>query len=640
MERKDIERLKKETEEWLDLYGQLFDIIDELEKRYEQTKSEIDKKILQEWLAEKKAYDRLIEEFSVFTNPLKNRVDDYLFMSKKIDEDLESDEIYSNSRDASISDLYNDLQDKITSDYFVNDHQKLESINSLIELIEDTATEDYKQIEENGIMKKIPTKHLEKYEKLSELRKQITDNTIVPTDDLLQSLSDISLNNNDETELEILQLEEIDKNDNEQLENKSDVPVEDLEGNESEDKLYDEIVHFVKEKGSASITLIQKQFHIGHKKASKYIKLLEENGIVGPSQGRKPREVLTSEKKETQKNTECVVDDYHIGDDVFGSDSNTSDDSFELLDDSIQSILDTETLFNDSDKADRFNKALNALFDKGETSFEITKTIGETEDNLDEENPVKFKIDVSNRESVFSKVKGLTRSGLNKIKNLSKKAISGIRNNFINKKKRVVVVCGAIGLAAITVGSVFAFKGCSTNNDKKESNENATGITIETLPKKTTTGSKKTIGNGSPEKKTTKKIKSSTKVNPKYTKVLFGKRVKITTGSPIYTNAYDASNETNGKTPYYSYNTFNDVVGIVLESNNNIASFVSVDNGQIYEFRSNGQVMYLTSKEAITKVKELESKGYLKTAVPVKNANVNSGVTGFYNIDSVKVKTK
>lgn len=64
-------------------------------------------------------------------------------------------------------------------------------------------------------------------------------------------------------------------------------------GEEEEyDEKYDEAVAFVAETGQASISLIQRRFRIGYNRAARIIEKMEEEGVVGPSDGIKPREVL------------------------------------------------------------------------------------------------------------------------------------------------------------------------------------------------------------------------------------------------------------------------------------------------------------------------------------------------------------
>ncbi len=61
---------------------------------------------------------------------------------------------------------------------------------------------------------------------------------------------------------------------------------------EEYDEKYDEAVAFVAHTGQASISLIQRKFRIGYNRAARIIERMEEKGIVGPSDGVKPRDVL------------------------------------------------------------------------------------------------------------------------------------------------------------------------------------------------------------------------------------------------------------------------------------------------------------------------------------------------------------
>jgi DNA segregation ATPase FtsK/SpoIIIE, S-DNA-T family len=64
-----------------------------------------------------------------------------------------------------------------------------------------------------------------------------------------------------------------------------------LEDQEHDEK-YDEAVAFVARTHQASISLIQRKLRIGYNRAARIIEQMEEEGIVGPSDGVKPREVL------------------------------------------------------------------------------------------------------------------------------------------------------------------------------------------------------------------------------------------------------------------------------------------------------------------------------------------------------------
>ncbi|MCD6273635.1 MAG: DNA translocase FtsK 4TM domain-containing protein [Deltaproteobacteria bacterium] len=66
----------------------------------------------------------------------------------------------------------------------------------------------------------------------------------------------------------------------------------DLADDEEHDERYDDAVAFVTKTGRASISMIQRQMRIGYNRAARIIEMMEREGIVGPSDGAKPREVL------------------------------------------------------------------------------------------------------------------------------------------------------------------------------------------------------------------------------------------------------------------------------------------------------------------------------------------------------------
>ncbi len=58
------------------------------------------------------------------------------------------------------------------------------------------------------------------------------------------------------------------------------------------DEKYDEAVAFVTEVGQASISMVQRRFRIGYNRAARIVEKMEEEGIVAPADGVKPRKVL------------------------------------------------------------------------------------------------------------------------------------------------------------------------------------------------------------------------------------------------------------------------------------------------------------------------------------------------------------
>lgn len=61
---------------------------------------------------------------------------------------------------------------------------------------------------------------------------------------------------------------------------------------DSDDPLYNEVVEFALESGKVSASLIQRRFRVGYNRAARIVDELEMNGIIGPQNGSKPREVL------------------------------------------------------------------------------------------------------------------------------------------------------------------------------------------------------------------------------------------------------------------------------------------------------------------------------------------------------------
>ncbi|MFQ3543274.1 DNA translocase FtsK [Halobacillus rhizosphaerae] len=67
---------------------------------------------------------------------------------------------------------------------------------------------------------------------------------------------------------------------------------------EVDDELYPEAVEMVIEMQSASVSMIQRRFRVGYTRAARLIDAMEDNGIVGPYEGSKPRNVLVSQVSE------------------------------------------------------------------------------------------------------------------------------------------------------------------------------------------------------------------------------------------------------------------------------------------------------------------------------------------------------
>jgi S-DNA-T family DNA segregation ATPase FtsK/SpoIIIE len=58
--------------------------------------------------------------------------------------------------------------------------------------------------------------------------------------------------------------------------------------------MYDRAVELVADTRNASISHLQRRLKVGYNRAARMIEQMEEDGIVGPQMGTKPREVFVS----------------------------------------------------------------------------------------------------------------------------------------------------------------------------------------------------------------------------------------------------------------------------------------------------------------------------------------------------------
>lgn len=75
---------------------------------------------------------------------------------------------------------------------------------------------------------------------------------------------------------------------------------EQIEENEEEDDLYNEAVRIVREAKKASASLLQRRLKVGYARAARLLDMMEANGLIGPGEGAKPREVY--EQQENKQN--------------------------------------------------------------------------------------------------------------------------------------------------------------------------------------------------------------------------------------------------------------------------------------------------------------------------------------------------
>ena len=66
-------------------------------------------------------------------------------------------------------------------------------------------------------------------------------------------------------------------------------------GDFKKDEVYDEAKRVILETGQASVSMVQRRLGLGYTRAARLIDMMEEEGIVGPIRGAKPREVYLKE---------------------------------------------------------------------------------------------------------------------------------------------------------------------------------------------------------------------------------------------------------------------------------------------------------------------------------------------------------
>lgn len=72
------------------------------------------------------------------------------------------------------------------------------------------------------------------------------------------------------------------------------------DGDKPEDEYWDDAVELIVKQQSASVSMLQRRFAIGYNRAARMVDEMENRGIVGPSEGSKPRKVLiTPEQLDT-----------------------------------------------------------------------------------------------------------------------------------------------------------------------------------------------------------------------------------------------------------------------------------------------------------------------------------------------------
>ncbi len=72
-----------------------------------------------------------------------------------------------------------------------------------------------------------------------------------------------------------------------------------MDFSEDQDEMYNQILHWASEQKHVSASLIQRRFRLGYPRAARIIEIFEKEGVVGPANGSKPRQVLINQLSET-----------------------------------------------------------------------------------------------------------------------------------------------------------------------------------------------------------------------------------------------------------------------------------------------------------------------------------------------------
>lgn len=102
---------------------------------------------------------------------------------------------------------------------------------------------------------------------------------------------------------------------NEELETDLNAETDPKKGNASpdSDELTEDAIEFIIKSKQASVSMLQRRFRIGYNRAARIIDEIEERGIIGPSDGSRPRQVLVK-PEEYFSEGEQIAEDYSDND--------------------------------------------------------------------------------------------------------------------------------------------------------------------------------------------------------------------------------------------------------------------------------------------------------------------------------------
>ncbi|MCX7661229.1 MAG: hypothetical protein N2Z79_00920, partial [Candidatus Omnitrophica bacterium] len=72
---------------------------------------------------------------------------------------------------------------------------------------------------------------------------------------------------------------------------------------DEKDELYEQAVRIIMEAGQASASLLQRRLRMGYTRAARIIDMMEQEGLLGPFEGSKPRRIIVDREEWLKKNT-------------------------------------------------------------------------------------------------------------------------------------------------------------------------------------------------------------------------------------------------------------------------------------------------------------------------------------------------
>lgn len=80
-------------------------------------------------------------------------------------------------------------------------------------------------------------------------------------------------------------------------------------GDDASDELLEEAKKVIVDAGKASASLLQRRLRVGYARAARILDILEEQGVIGPADGAKPREILITETEVGDVPDDYIEDD-------------------------------------------------------------------------------------------------------------------------------------------------------------------------------------------------------------------------------------------------------------------------------------------------------------------------------------------